>query len=90
MAATVLCVDDDRNLCQIIAKALGGEGYRVLTAFDDFCALCGEFIPDEAQPAPREIPTIAYIDRWHWPYPSVAATRSWLSSISVFLGGAAG
>jgi len=31
---TVLCVDDDRNLCQIIAKALGEEGYRVLTAFD--------------------------------------------------------
>jgi CheY-like chemotaxis protein/tetratricopeptide (TPR) repeat protein len=31
---TVLCVDDDRNFCQIIAKALGEEGYRVLTAFD--------------------------------------------------------
>lgn len=34
MADTVLCVDDDRNLCQIIAKTLGEEGYRVLTAFD--------------------------------------------------------
>ena len=29
MPHSVLCVDDDRNLCQIIAKALEGEGYRV-------------------------------------------------------------
>jgi len=34
VAGTILCVDDDRNLCQIIAKALGEEGHRVLTAFD--------------------------------------------------------
>ncbi len=34
MPHSVLCVDDDRNLCQIIAKALEGEGYRVLTAHD--------------------------------------------------------
>jgi CheY-like chemotaxis protein/tetratricopeptide (TPR) repeat protein len=34
LAGTVLCVDDDRNLCQIIAKALGEDGHRVLTAFD--------------------------------------------------------
>ncbi len=34
MAGTILCVDDDRNLCQIIARALGEEGYDVLTAFD--------------------------------------------------------
>jgi CheY-like chemotaxis protein len=34
LAGTVLCVDDDRNLCQILAKALGDEGYAVLTAFD--------------------------------------------------------
>jgi CheY-like chemotaxis protein len=31
---TVLCVDDDRNLCQILAKALTGEGYSVRTAHD--------------------------------------------------------
>ena len=34
MGASVLYVDDDRNLCQIVAKALRGEGYRVRTAFD--------------------------------------------------------
>jgi CheY-like chemotaxis protein/curved DNA-binding protein CbpA len=31
---TVLCVDDDRNLCQILSKALSGEGYLVRTAHD--------------------------------------------------------
>jgi CheY-like chemotaxis protein len=34
MPSTVLCVDDDRNLCQILAKALTGEGYAVKTARD--------------------------------------------------------
>ncbi len=34
MPHTVLCIDDDRNLCQIIAKALAGEGYKVETAHD--------------------------------------------------------
>ncbi len=34
MPHTVLCVDDDRTLCQIIAKALAGEGYEVRTAHD--------------------------------------------------------
>ncbi len=34
MPHSVLCVDDDRNLCQIIAKALEGEGYRVIKAHD--------------------------------------------------------
>jgi len=34
MPATVLCVDNDRALVQILAKALGGEGYKVQTAFD--------------------------------------------------------
>jgi CheY-like chemotaxis protein/tetratricopeptide (TPR) repeat protein len=34
MPHTVLCVDDDRNLCQIMAKALTGEGYAVRTARD--------------------------------------------------------
>lgn len=34
MPHSVLCVDDDRNLCQIIAKALEGEGYRVVKAHD--------------------------------------------------------
>jgi CheY-like chemotaxis protein/curved DNA-binding protein CbpA len=33
MAATVLCVDNDRDLCRILAKALTGEGYRVLTEY---------------------------------------------------------
>ncbi len=34
MHKTILCVEDDRTLCRILAKALGAEGYRVLTAFD--------------------------------------------------------
>ena len=34
MASNVLYVDDDRGLCQIVAKALGGEGYTVRTAHD--------------------------------------------------------
>ena len=34
MNASILCVDDDRNLCQIVARALRGEGYDVRTAFD--------------------------------------------------------
>ena len=34
MPATVLCVDDDRAFCQILAKALTSEGYDVRTAFD--------------------------------------------------------
>jgi len=34
VAGTILCVDDDRDLCQIVARALGDEGYDVLTAFD--------------------------------------------------------
>jgi CheY-like chemotaxis protein/curved DNA-binding protein CbpA len=48
VADTVLCVDDDRNLCQIIAKALGEEGYRVLTAFDgdEALSLFDEGAPD--------------------------------------------
>lgn len=39
MAPSVLFVDDDRNLCQIVARALRGEGYEVLTAFDGESAL---------------------------------------------------
>lgn len=34
MRPTILCIDDDRHLCQIIAKALSGEGYLVRTAHD--------------------------------------------------------
>jgi CheY-like chemotaxis protein/DnaJ-domain-containing protein 1 len=39
MSPSVLFVDDDRNLCQIVAKALRGEGYEVQTAFDGESAL---------------------------------------------------
>jgi len=39
MGGTILCVDNDRNLCEILAKALGGEGYRVSTAYDGDRAL---------------------------------------------------
>ncbi|MGH0033601.1 MAG: response regulator [Myxococcota bacterium] len=34
MGATILCVDDDRHLCRILEKALGREGYSVVTAHD--------------------------------------------------------
>jgi CheY-like chemotaxis protein/curved DNA-binding protein CbpA len=34
MPASVLYVDDDRGLCQIVAKALGSEGYVLRTCFD--------------------------------------------------------
>lgn len=34
MRPIVLCVDDDRNLCQILGKALTGEGYLVRIAHD--------------------------------------------------------
>ena len=34
MAASVLYVDDDRGLCQIVSKALGAEGYAVRVAHD--------------------------------------------------------
>ncbi len=34
MPPTVLCVDDDKTLCQSLAKALAAEGYSVATAHD--------------------------------------------------------
>ena len=48
MSRTVLCVEGDRNLCRILAKALGGEGYRVQTAFDgvEALAVLAEVPPD--------------------------------------------
>ena len=39
MHGAILCVDDDRNLCQILAEALSGEGYAARTAFDGDQAL---------------------------------------------------
>jgi len=36
---SILCVDDDRNLCQILSEALGGEGYAVRSVFDGDRAL---------------------------------------------------
>ncbi|MBW2715966.1 MAG: response regulator [Deltaproteobacteria bacterium] len=37
--SSILCVDDDRNLCQILSEALGGEGYAVRSVFDGEQAL---------------------------------------------------
>src|SRR5262249_19576508 len=44
----VLYVDDDRNLCQIVAKALAGEGYSVRTCHDgaEALAIVEEQLPD--------------------------------------------
>jgi CheY-like chemotaxis protein len=39
MGHTVLCVDNDRNLCQVLSKALGAEGYDVITEYDGERAL---------------------------------------------------
>ena len=41
MRPIVLCVDDDRNLCQILGKALTSEGYLVRVAHDGEEALAG-------------------------------------------------
>jgi len=48
MGGTVLCVDNDRNLCEVLAKALRSEGYRVATAHDGDLALeaVGRVRPD--------------------------------------------
>ncbi|MCC6641281.1 MAG: response regulator [Deltaproteobacteria bacterium] len=48
MRPIVLCVDDDRNLCQILARALTSEGYLVRVAHDGDEALAsvGEEPPD--------------------------------------------
>src|SRR5258706_14342831 len=48
MSARILYVDDDRNLCQIVAKALGGEGYAVRTCHDgaEALAILAEQVPD--------------------------------------------
>lgn len=39
MSVTILCADDDRNFCQILARALRAEGYRVETVHDGESAL---------------------------------------------------
>jgi len=39
VAGTILCVDDDRHFCQIIARALGAAGWQVETVHDGERAL---------------------------------------------------
>ncbi|MEE8579956.1 MAG: response regulator [Myxococcota bacterium] len=39
MTGTILCVDDDRDFCKILHKALSGEGYEVQLAHDGEKAL---------------------------------------------------
>lgn len=39
MSPTILCADPDRNLCQILARALGADGIRVQAAHDGEAAL---------------------------------------------------
>ncbi len=46
---SILCVDDDRNLCRILSEALGGEGYAVRSVFDGDHALA------ELREAPPDI-----------------------------------
>ena len=41
--ASILCVDDDRGLCQILSRALGAEGFEVRTAHDGEEALLAAF-----------------------------------------------
>jgi CheY-like chemotaxis protein len=49
LTASILCVDDDRNLCQIVSRALRGEGYEVRTAFD------GDEALDQIQHEPPDL-----------------------------------
>jgi DNA-binding response OmpR family regulator len=44
----ILCVDDDRNLCEILARALRLEGFEVVLAHDGDTALVAarEHAPD--------------------------------------------
>jgi CheY-like chemotaxis protein len=48
MPPTVLCVDDDRHLCQILEKAISEQGYEVLLAHDgeQALAVAAEAAPD--------------------------------------------
>ncbi|MFP8878520.1 MAG: response regulator [Myxococcota bacterium] len=48
MAGTILCVDDDRSLTEILASALSGEGYTAWTAADGdrAVAMVAEHEPD--------------------------------------------
>jgi CheY-like chemotaxis protein len=48
MPPTVLCVDDDRHLCQILEKAMSEQGYAVLLAHDgeQALAIAAEAAPD--------------------------------------------
>jgi CheY-like chemotaxis protein/tetratricopeptide (TPR) repeat protein len=39
LAGTILCVDDDRHFCQILSRALGGDGWQVETIHDGERAL---------------------------------------------------
>ncbi|MEB2343944.1 MAG: response regulator [Deltaproteobacteria bacterium] len=39
MSPTILCADPDRNLCQVLARALGADGIRVHAAHDGAAAL---------------------------------------------------
>lgn len=39
MSPTLLCADPDRDLCQLLARALGADGYRVVVAHDAETAL---------------------------------------------------
>ena len=53
MPGSILCVDDDRNLCQIVAKALRSEGYAVRTAGD------GDQAIEEIQ---DDVPDLIFLD----------------------------
>jgi CheY-like chemotaxis protein/Flp pilus assembly protein TadD len=39
MSPTLLCADPDRDLCQLLSRALGADGYRVVIAHDADAAL---------------------------------------------------
>lgn len=47
-APLVLVVDDDPDVCALVRRSLGGEGYEVETALDGHAALafCGKRVPD--------------------------------------------
>jgi CheY-like chemotaxis protein len=53
MSPTLLCADPDRDLCQLLARALGADGYRVVVAHDGEEAL---------EALRRRAPDVAVID----------------------------
>jgi hypothetical protein len=79
MSASVLYVDDDRSLCQIVAKALAGEGYSVRTCHDgaEALAILDEYLPDLLLVDLMLLSSMRpSVSSCNWRYPWPASTRN--------------